>query len=85
VKTLTAADKAAIGARCERFIAEVLKPRFLPEVRPTEFNYPRRYRRQMAGEQTQLNHALSLDEFDARFTRLDHAYEHTAGVRFDIK
>jgi hypothetical protein len=36
----TADDKAAIGARCERFIAEVLEPRFLPEVRPSQFNYP---------------------------------------------
>src|SRR5262245_50009927 len=32
------------GARsevaCQAFIDQVLKPRFLPEVRPTEFNYP---------------------------------------------
>ena len=35
-----AAEKAAVTLACKRFIAEVLKPRFLPEVRPTEFNYP---------------------------------------------
>ena len=33
-------EKAAIAAACERFIANVLKPRFLPEIRVTEFNYP---------------------------------------------
>jgi len=34
------AEKAAITAACERLIAEVLRPRFLPEVRPSTFNYP---------------------------------------------
>jgi hypothetical protein len=91
VKTLGAEEKAAIAARCERFIAEVLKPRFLPEVRPTPFNYPidivgkwrgskysfiTRYR---SGFPENLG-----EEFDAPFTRLDHAYGHTADVRFDV-
>ena len=36
-----AAEKAAITAACERLIAEVLRPRFLSEVRPSAmFNYP---------------------------------------------
>lgn len=34
------AEKVAIIAACEKFIAEVLRPRFLPEIRPTAFNYP---------------------------------------------
>ena len=35
------AEKAAITAACERLIAEVLRPRFLPAVRPSvTFNYP---------------------------------------------
>jgi hypothetical protein len=91
VKMLSAADKAAIAARCERFIAEVLKPRFLPEVRPTEFNYPvdilgkwrgskysfiTRYR---SGFPENLG-----EEFDAAFTRLDHAYGHPRAVVFDV-
>ena len=38
--TITEAEKREIVAACERFIAEVLKPRFLPEVRPTVWNYP---------------------------------------------
>jgi hypothetical protein len=33
-------EKVKIIATCEKFVAEVLKPRFLPEIRPTEFNYP---------------------------------------------
>lgn len=34
------AEKAAIGLACERLIRDVLKPRFLAEIRPTEWNYP---------------------------------------------
>lgn len=33
-------EKAAITATCQRFIDDVLKPRFLPTIRPTPFNYP---------------------------------------------
>jgi hypothetical protein len=33
------AEQQAIIAACETFIATVLKPRFLPEVTPTPFNY----------------------------------------------
>jgi hypothetical protein len=40
VKALKAEERAAISAACDRFIVETLKPRFLPEVRPTAFNYP---------------------------------------------
>jgi hypothetical protein len=32
--------KAEIGSACQAFIDQVLKPRFLPETCPTEFNYP---------------------------------------------
>lgn len=34
-----AAEKRAIVAACEAFTRDVLKPRFLPEVKPTEWNY----------------------------------------------
>ena len=33
-------EKVAISAACEKLIAQVLLPRFLPAIRPTEFNYP---------------------------------------------
>jgi hypothetical protein len=88
---LTAADKAAIGASCERFIAEVLKPRFLPEVRPTEFNYPVDIFGKWRGSNYSfITHYRSGfpdnlgEEFNEPFTRLDHAYEHRADVRFDV-
>ena len=32
-------EKHAIISACEAFIRDVLKPRFLPEIRPTEWNY----------------------------------------------
>ena len=32
------AEKLAIADACERFMAEVLRPRFLPQVRPDGFN-----------------------------------------------
>jgi hypothetical protein len=90
VRTLSAEEKAAIAARCDRFITETLKPHFLPEIRRTQFNYPidiigkwrgskfsfiSRYRSGFADEG---------EEFDAAFTRLDHVEEHIADIRFDV-
>ncbi|MDH2134434.1 hypothetical protein N5J77_25190 [Sphingobium yanoikuyae] len=75
---LSESEKARITASCERFIDEVLKPRFLPVVRSTEFNYPvdihgkwhgtryrflQRYRSGFADNRG--------EEFDAPFVRLD--------------
>jgi hypothetical protein len=88
---LSADDKAPIGARCERFIAEVLKPRFLPEVRPTQFNYPVDILGKWRGSKysfiTRYRSGF-LDnlgqEFDAPFTRLDHACGHAGDARFDV-
>ena len=91
VKMLAAAEKAAIGAVCERFIAETLKPRFLPEIVPSRFNYPvdvlgkwrgnkysfiTRYR---SGFPDNLG-----EEFDSAFTRLDHVEEYLSETRFDV-
>ena len=33
-------EKAVITVTCQRFIDEVLKPRSLPTIRSTQFNYP---------------------------------------------
>jgi hypothetical protein len=33
-------EKQAVAAACEKLLAEVLRPRFLPEIRPTPYNYP---------------------------------------------
>jgi hypothetical protein len=75
---LSETEKAAITAACQRLIDEVLKPRFLPVIRPSEFNYPvdicgkwhgTRYRfiqRYRSGFPENLG-----EEFDAPFARLD--------------
>jgi len=91
VKALTTQERAVVAASCERLIAETLKPRFLPEVRPTSFNYPidifgkwrgskysfiTRYR---SGFPENLG-----EEFDSAFTRLDHVEEHVSGLRFHV-
>jgi hypothetical protein len=91
VRALTPEKKAALAIARERFIGATLKPRFLPEVRPTQFNYPidifgkwpgskysfiTRYR---SGFPDNLG-----EEFDPAFTRLDHVEEHLAEIRFDL-
>ena len=93
VRALTTEEKAAIAAACERFIGATLKPRFLPEVRPTQFNYPidifgkwrgskysfiTRYR---SGFPDNLG-----EEFDSAFTRLDHVEESSreSPIRLDV-
>ena len=72
------AEKANVTAACEQLIGEFLKPRFLPVIRPTEFNYPvdilgkwhgTKYRfiqRYRSGFPDNLG-----EEFDAPFARLD--------------
>jgi hypothetical protein len=72
------AEKASVTAVCERVISEFLKPRLLPAIRPTEFNYSvdilgkwhgTKYRfiqRYRSGFPDNLG-----EEFDAPFARLD--------------
>jgi hypothetical protein len=91
VRALDAEDKATVAARCERFIAEVLKPRFLPEIRPTQFNYPvdivGKWRGSKYSFITRYRSGFPDnrgEEFDAPFTRLDHVEEHLAEARFDV-
>jgi hypothetical protein len=71
-------EKTIIIETCHNFIDQVLKPRFLPVIRPTAFNYPvditgkwhggryrfvQRYRSGFADNRG--------EEFDAPFARLD--------------
>lgn len=37
---LSAAEKSTVTAACRELIDNFLKPRFLPTIRPTQFNYP---------------------------------------------
>jgi hypothetical protein len=73
-----AAEKQAITAACEAFITDVLKPRFLPEIVPTAWNYPvdirgawsggryRFFQRYRSGMEENAG-----EEFDAPFARVD--------------
>jgi hypothetical protein len=75
---LFAADKSAVTTACQRLIDDFLKLRFLPAIRPTQFDYPvdilgkwhgTRYgfiQRYRSGFPEKLG-----DEFDAPFARLD--------------
>lgn len=77
-KTPDDAERLTIIAACETFIATVLKPRFLPEITPTEWNYKidihgkwqaGRYRfmqRYRSGREQNRG-----AEFDAPFARID--------------
>tara|TARA_R110002124_G_scaffold119036_4_gene276791 strand:+ start:337 stop:747 length:411 start_codon:yes stop_codon:yes gene_type:complete len=91
VKALTKEEKAAVAATCDRFIAETLKPRFLPEIRPTQFNFPvdilGRWRGSKYSFITRYRSGYSNNlgiEFESAFTRLDHVEQHLNGIRFDL-
>jgi hypothetical protein len=85
---LSEPEKTLVTAACQQFIDAVLKPRFLPTVRPTPFNYPvdiqgkwhaTRYRfiqRYRSGFPDNLG-----EEFDSPFARLDWV----SRDRFDIQ
>ena len=71
-------EKTAIVAACEAFIGDVFKPRFLPQIRPTEWNYvidirgawtAGRYRF-MQRYRSGMEHNRG-EEFDAPFARID--------------
>ena len=80
-------EKQAIVAACETFIGDVLKPRFLPQARPTKWNYvidihgawaAGRYRF-MQRYRSGMEHNRG-EEFDAPFARIDRV----GRDRFDI-
>jgi hypothetical protein len=85
---LSDAERVVIALRCQHFIDAVLKPRFLPAIRPSRFNYSidilgkwhgNRYRfiqRYRSGQPENLG-----AEFDGPFARLDW----TGRDRFDIQ
>jgi hypothetical protein len=83
----TPTEKRSITAACERFVAEVLKPRFLPEVRPTPFNYPIDIYGKWHGNKYRFIERFRSDqadaigsEFEAPFARL----EYIGRDRFDL-
>lgn len=80
-------EKAAITAACDEFIANVLVPRFLPEIRPTKFNYPVAIYGKWHGNKFRFFQRFRSDrgdaiepEFEVPFVRL----EFVGHDRFDI-
>jgi hypothetical protein len=80
-------EKLAIAAACERLIAEVLKPRYLPSIEPTEFNYPVAIYGKWHGNKYRFITRYRSDredaiepEFEAPFARI----EFVARDRFDL-
>jgi hypothetical protein len=72
------AEKQTIIAACEAFIRDVLKPRFLPEIEPTKWNYPIDIRGAWAGGRYRFIKRFRSgfednrgEEFDAPFARID--------------
>lgn len=91
VKVLDRSEKAAIATACDRFIAEKLKPRFLPAIRPTRFNYPIDISGKWRGNKysfiMRYRSGFSEnagEEFDSAFVRLDHVEECIAETRFHV-
>lgn len=91
VRELTKEEKRLIGLRCETFIAGQLAPRFLPEIRPTEWNYPIA----LLGKWRGSNYSFVIryrsgwednagEEFNSAWVRLDHDEECLTETRFHI-
>jgi hypothetical protein len=81
------AEKRSIVAACEAFVRDVLKPRFLPQIEPTEMNYPVDIRGVWAGgryrfvQRYRSGHKDNRgEEFDQPFARIDRI----GPDRFDI-
>jgi len=75
----SAGEKSVIVAACEKFIAEVLEPRSLPVIRPTEFNYPIALYGKWHGNKYRFITRFRSDdprsyqaEFEAPFARLEY-------------
>ena len=86
-RTLSESEKRAIGETCQAFIERVLKPRFLPEIRPTPFNYPIDIFGKWHGGKYRFIQRFRSDredalepEFDSPFARL----EYVSRDRFDL-
>jgi hypothetical protein len=84
----TASEKARITAACQRFIDEILKPRFLPAIVPTPFSYCVDIRGKWQGPRYRFIQRYRSgfpenrgEEFDAPFVRLDWI----SHDRFDIQ
>jgi hypothetical protein len=91
VRVLSGGEKAAIAVACERIIAKLFKPRYLPETCPGPFNYPVDiFGRWRGGKYSFITRYRSGfpenvgEEFDLAITRLDHIEESAEEHRFNV-
>jgi hypothetical protein len=91
VKALTQEERATVVAACDRLIAAILKPRYLPVIRVTAFNYPVDILGQMRGNKysfiTRYRSGFpenAGEEFSVAFARLDHIVEIPDEMRFNL-
>lgn len=90
-RKLTADEKAAISRRCDDIIERVFRPRYLPEIRPTQFNYPIDLFGKWLGSKhrfiTRYRSGFEDNagwEFDKGYARLDHCEEAIDELRFNV-
>jgi hypothetical protein len=86
VRGLQRDEKQAIGAAGQKLIDETLKPKYLPEIRRTEFNHPVDMRGRWRGEAYSfvVRYRSGFpenegEEFETPFARIDH-WNGTFGV-----
>ncbi len=82
-----AGEKQAIIAACDKFVSEVLKPRFLPSIRPTKFNYPIDLYGKWRGGRYRFIERLRSDRRDAIEPEYEYAFarlDYLASDRFDV-
>ena len=75
---LSESEKISVTAACERLIVDFFKPRFLPEIRPTQFDYPIDILGKWRGAQYRFIQRYRSgfpenlgEEFEAPFARID--------------
>ncbi|WP_022729105.1 DUF3024 domain-containing protein [Fodinicurvata sediminis] len=91
IRKLTREEKEDMACRCERFLEEFLRPTFIPEIRPSEWNYPVDLFGKWHGHRYSfiVRYRSGFpdtdgEEFDAPFARLDHVEEKPDRVLFDV-
>ena len=83
---LSSGEKLAIAVSCERFIADVLKPRFI-HGQPNRLDHPLDIYGRWRGRKYGFSARYRSDdgeEFNTPFARLDHVEEHLSETRFDL-
>jgi len=84
---VTPEEKTEIASRCNRQVVDVLKPKYLPEIRPTPVDLFGRQRGSKFSFLVRFRSGFPDDEgeeFDAPFARRDHVEECVDETRFDV-